>query len=336
MIVGYVNRGLDVISYVVACGIFELLNNQLSQVRNLVRPDSNVASFIENSLMFLEAVTTFVAMRNRSMNTDPKNIEAPGKSGEGSNNNNTKQDSEDPTHLLPVLHHTELMSVVSVLYGLLLHGAPQRPTQLNAATRHKQHESIPQGTLSVARAVVRMLNAAAEMDLALVQKNLGAEGVALEFRHICAYLLWYCSTSDDSVQLLHEVITCVGHFSLNNQHNQSIINSGVQPTILQQLSLLPFVYYSDPCKQDVLFPTLISCCYRNKANFTTLESELSGSILSTYIESALNYCQDHGDSSKEQETVKSLAKITRFSDDNLRLAVEFFSRKNDENGESDR
>lgn len=60
------------------------------------------------------------------------------------------------------------MGIVSVLYGLLLHEAPKRPTILNSEP-DKPQKAIPSPTLKVAVAVMQMLNATAEMDLKLVQ-----------------------------------------------------------------------------------------------------------------------------------------------------------------------
>lgn len=48
---------------------------------------------------------------------------------------------------------------------------------------------------------------------------LGAEGLSLAFRHIVSSLLWYCS-QHSSEEVLHEVIICVGYFTVNNPDNQ--------------------------------------------------------------------------------------------------------------------
>ena len=65
---------------------------------------------------------------------------------------------------------------------------------------------------------------------------------------------------------------------------QVVIQSGQPPTVLQQLCSLPFQYFSDPRLVNVLFPTLISCCYSNQANREILEQELSCVLLSNFIE----------------------------------------------------
>ena len=65
---------------------------------------------------------------------------------------------------------------------------------------------------------------------------------------------------------------------------QAIIQSGQPPTVLQQLCQLPFHYFSDPRLINVLFPTLISCCYNCQANREMLEQELSCDLLANFIE----------------------------------------------------
>lgn len=51
------------------------------------------------------------------------------------------------------------------------------------------------------------------------QSIVGAEGLSLAFRHIISSLLWYCS-QHTCEGLLHEVIVCVGYFTVNNPDNQ--------------------------------------------------------------------------------------------------------------------
>ena len=63
-----------------------------------------------------------------------------------------------------------------------------------------------------------------------------------------------------------------------------MIQSGQSPTILQQLCSLPFKYFSDPRLTNVLFPTLMACCYNNQSNREILEQELSCVLLSNFVE----------------------------------------------------
>ncbi|KAL8580353.1 hypothetical protein ACOMHN_037452 [Nucella lapillus] len=81
------------------------------------------------------------------------------------------------------------------------------------------------------------------------ERALREEGMSLEFEHMASYLILYSShhLCDD---LLHQVILCVGYFTVLHHDNQ---------VVLQQLCSLPFQYFSDPCLTAVLFPALISC-----------------------------------------------------------------------------
>ena len=67
-----------------------------------------------------------------------------------------------------------------------------------------------------------------------VQNVLGSEGISLEFRHIASYLLYYCQHHSQQAKLLNLVITLVGYFTANNPDNQNIVQSGSQPSVLQQ------------------------------------------------------------------------------------------------------
>ncbi|XP_076863546.1 S phase cyclin A-associated protein in the endoplasmic reticulum-like [Brachyhypopomus gauderio] len=117
----------------------------------------------------------------------------------------------------------------------------------------------------------------------VLQSVLGAEGLSLAFRHIVSSLLWYCSQIS-SEELLHEVIVCVGYFTVNHPDNQVIVQSGRQPSVLQKLCQLPFQYFSQPGLIRVLFPSLISACYNNPHNKVILQQEMSCVLLATFIQ----------------------------------------------------
>nr|XP_018670953.1 S phase cyclin A-associated protein in the endoplasmic reticulum isoform X2 [Ciona intestinalis] len=296
----YLNRGLDVVSYIVSIGLLDTLSKYLSVIRHEVAPASNMAAFIEHSLAFLESVTSFVTMRNRFSPDTQLPVAKSRKKKSSDRDSSTSQWDNDPTQLLPTLEHTELMGIISVLYGLLLHGAPERPTVLRSTKDSNESHRIAPRALIVASAVIKVLNAVALMDLPLLQSSLGADGVSLEYRHICTYLLWYCEEYKHT-QLLHDTIVCVGFFTILNTRNQGIVDTGAQPTILQQLCLLPFNYFSNKSLMNILFPTLISCCHHNEGNFNTLEKEASGSLLAGYIENFLEEKNLTEESSKRNE-----------------------------------
>ena len=120
--------------------------------------------------------------------------------------------------------------------------------------------------------------------LDMVQDALAQEGISLEFRHIAAYLLWFCQRHDER-ELLHLTIILVGYFAAKHSDNQSIVQSGHQPSILQQLCNLPFRYFSEPDLKAVLFPSLIAACHQNEENLAILAEEMSYELLKQFMES---------------------------------------------------
>ena len=73
-----------------------------------------------------------------------------------------KKKLEDPTQLISTFEVTELVGIVSLLYGMLLHsGTPSRGDTAPP--------EFPQHTLSVATTGLRMLNHMATLDLDMMQ-----------------------------------------------------------------------------------------------------------------------------------------------------------------------
>ncbi|KAJ8304326.1 hypothetical protein KUTeg_017909 [Tegillarca granosa] len=225
-------------------------------------------------------------------------------------------------HSLSVRLKSQNLLALYLWYGMLLHsGAPSRGDSTP--------QEFPQHTLAVALTGLKMLNNMATLNLDMLQKTLGEEGMSLEFRHISSYLMWYCTQSSE--ELLHEVILCVGYFTLLNPDNQVVIQSGQPPTILQQMCSLPFQYFSDPRLTNVLFPTLIACCYNNSSNREILEQELSCMLLANFIEEKQLENQQAKllpSSKKDKEKIKDsdtrMSLATRFPPEKWTCAQEYF------------
>ncbi|XP_023932135.1 S phase cyclin A-associated protein in the endoplasmic reticulum-like isoform X1 [Lingula anatina] len=255
----FMSRGNDIISYIIAVGIMDKLTIYFSNVRGPIDDAPHAAEFLQHSMGLLTAMIKLSVKRNRNIFD--------------------KKKPEDTTQLIATFKVTELVGVVSLLYGMLLHsGTPDHgsspPPELN------QH------TLSVTTTAIKMLNFIATLDLNMSQSVLGQEGISLEYRHITSHLISYCSHHSNE-ELLHEVVLCVGYFTVLNHDNQGMIQIGRPPTVLQQLCALPFQYFSDPRLTNVLFPTLIVCCYHNDQNRSIIEQELSSALLANFIEEKL-------------------------------------------------
>ncbi|XP_056020838.1 S phase cyclin A-associated protein in the endoplasmic reticulum-like isoform X2 [Ostrea edulis] len=298
------SRGNDLISYIVSVGIVDKLTQYFRKVQGPIDDDRDGAEFLQHCLGLLVAMTKVMSKRIAAIFE--------------------KKKLEDPTQLISTYEATELVGIVSLLYGMLLHsGAPSRG--------ELSPPELPQHTLAVILTGIKMLNNMATFSLEMLQKALGEEGMSLEFRHIASYLMWYCSRLPCE-ELLHEVILCVGYFTILNPENQIVIQSGQSPTVLQQMCSLPFQYFSDPRLTGVLFPTLIACCYNNKSNTAILEQELSCALLSNFIEEKILEAQAKSTvSSSTSKKVpekdcgdQRMSLLARFPQEQLTAAQEYF------------
>ncbi|XP_015494731.1 S phase cyclin A-associated protein in the endoplasmic reticulum [Parus major] len=253
------SRVQDLISYVVNIGLVDKLCCCFLSVQGPVDENPKTASFLQNATAVLHGICQLCfAVSGRSWNI-------------------FDSARQDPTGLITALQATDLVGVLHMLYCVLFHGTISDP---NTAS---PKDSYAANTVQVAIQSLRFFNSFAVLDLPAFQSIVGAEGLSLAFRHIISSLLWYCS-QHTCEGLLHEVIICVGYFTVNNPDNQIIVQSGRHPTVLQKLCQLPFQYFSDPRLIKVLFPSLIAACYNNPQNKIILEQEMSCVLLATFIQ----------------------------------------------------
>uniref|UniRef100_A0A4X2L4H6 S-phase cyclin A associated protein in the ER n=1 Tax=Vombatus ursinus TaxID=29139 RepID=A0A4X2L4H6_VOMUR len=253
------SRVQDLISYVVNIGLIDKLCGCFLSVQGPVDENPKVASFLQNATAVLHGMCKLCfAVNSKSWDIFDKI-------------------RQDPTGLAAALQATDLVGVLHMLYCILFHGTISDPTTASPK------DSYAQSTIQVALQSLRFFNSFAVLDLPAFQSIVGAEGLSLAFRHILSSLLWHCAHHSCEV-LLHEVIICVGYFTVNHPDNQVIVQSGRHPTVLQKLCQLPFQYFSDPRLIKVLFPSLIAACYNNPQNKIILEQEMSCVLLATFIQ----------------------------------------------------
>ncbi|XP_077067263.1 S phase cyclin A-associated protein in the endoplasmic reticulum isoform X6 [Siphateles boraxobius] len=237
---------------------------------------------------------------------------------------------QDPTGLTALLQSTDLVGVLHMLYCILLHSAPPEPLSVVPTGPQGPYSSV---VIQVALQGLRFLNTFALLDLSAFQCVLGAEGLSLAFRHIVSSLLWYCS-QQSSEELLHELIICVGYFTVNHPDNQVNVQSGRQPSVLQKLCQLPFQYFSHPRLIKVLFPSLICACYNNLQNKVILQQEMSCVLLATFIQDCAT--NENQSDSKASQPEKGWAPLNycelsnRFPRDQWDSALQFFLKKQEE------
>uniref|UniRef100_A0A671M439 S phase cyclin A-associated protein in the endoplasmic reticulum-like n=1 Tax=Sinocyclocheilus anshuiensis TaxID=1608454 RepID=A0A671M439_9TELE len=291
-------RAQDLISYVVNMGLIDKLYGCFLYVQGPIDECPKMTAFLEQATAFLHGMCKLCfAVTGRSLSIF----------------DNKRQ---DPTGLTALLQSTDLVGVLHMLYCILLHSAP--PDSLSAGPVGPQEPYSPT-VIQVALQGLRFLNTFALLDLSAFQCVLGAEGLSLAFRHIVSSLLWYCS-QHSSEELLHELIICVGYFTVNHPDNQVIVQSGRQPSVLQKLCQLPFQYFSHPRLIKVLFPSLICACYNNLQNKVILQQEMSCVLLATFIQvnqkgwAPLDFCE----------------LSNRFPRDQWDAALQFFLKKQQE------
>uniref|UniRef100_A0A673ICH5 S phase cyclin A-associated protein in the endoplasmic reticulum-like n=1 Tax=Sinocyclocheilus rhinocerous TaxID=307959 RepID=A0A673ICH5_9TELE len=302
-------RAQDLISYVVNMGLIDKLDGCFLYVQGPIDECPKMTAFLEQATAFLHGMCKLCfAVTGRSLSIF----------------DNKRQ---DPTGLTALLQSTDLVGVLHMLYCILLHSAP--PDSLSAGPVGPQEPYSP-AVIQVALQGLRFLNTFALLDLSAFQCVLGAEGLSLAFRHIVSSLLWYCS-QHSSEELLHELIICVGYFTVNHPDNQVIVQSGRQPSVLQKLCQLPFQYFSHPRLIKVLFPSLICACYNNLQNKVILQQEMSCVLLATFIQDCAT-----NENSKASHPEKGWAPLdfcelsNRFPRDQWDAALQFFLKKQEE------
>ncbi|XP_048014187.1 S phase cyclin A-associated protein in the endoplasmic reticulum isoform X2 [Megalobrama amblycephala] len=305
-------RTQDLISYVVNMGLIDKLYGCFLSIQGPIDESPKMSAFLEQATAFLHGMCKLCfAVTGRSLSIF----------------DNKRQ---DPTGLTALLQSTDLVGVLHMLYCILLHSAPPEP--LSASPAGPQGPYSP-SVIQVALQGLRFLNTFALLDLSAFQCVLGAEGLSLAFRHIVSSLLWYCS-QQSSEELLHELIICVGYFTVNHPDNQVIVQSGRQPSVLQKLCQLPFQYFSHPRLIKVLFPSLICACYNNLQNKVILQQEMSCVLLATFIQDCAS--NENQSDSKASQPEKGWAPLdycelsNRFPRDQWDSALQFFLKKQEE------
>lgn len=298
-------RTQDLISYVVNVGLIDKLYGCFLSIQGPVDDCPKMSSFLREASALLHSLCKlcFVVTGRAPSIFDNKRL--------------------DPTGLSSLLQSTDLVGVVHTLYSILLHTVPESSSQ--------NLEPYSPGVIQVALHGLRFLNSFALLDLPAFQSVLGAEGLSLAFRHIVSSLLWYCS-QHSSQALLHEVIICVGYFTVNHPDNQGIVQSGRQPSVLQKLCQLPFQYFSHPGLIRVLFPTLISACYNNPHNKVILQHEMSCVLLATFIQDcATNEKESDNKTKQAASPVPDYGELSnRFPRDQWDSALKFFLQKQEQ------
>ncbi|XP_029654197.2 S phase cyclin A-associated protein in the endoplasmic reticulum, partial [Octopus sinensis] len=118
------------------------LTHYFSLVQGPIDSNKSISDFLQHSLGLLISLTKFITKRNSNVFGSKK--------------------TDDPTQLLATFQVTELVGIVSLLYGMLLHSGVQGRGDVPPAV-------LPAPTLAVTTAGLRMLNHVATLDLQVFQ-----------------------------------------------------------------------------------------------------------------------------------------------------------------------
>uniref|UniRef100_A0ACB8E5H7 Uncharacterized protein n=1 Tax=Sphaerodactylus townsendi TaxID=933632 RepID=A0ACB8E5H7_9SAUR len=190
----------DLISYVGNIGLIEKLSCCFLSVQGPIDENPKIAAFLQNATAALQGLCQLCfAVNGRSWSIFDNS-------------------HQDPTGFTVALAATDLVGVLHMLYCILFHGT------IADASAASPKESYVENTIQVALHSLRLFNSFAVLDLPAFQSIVGAEGLSLAFRHIVNSLLWHCSQHTCEA-LLHEVIICVGYFTVNHPDNQGLLTA---------------------------------------------------------------------------------------------------------------
>ncbi|CAF4082845.1 unnamed protein product, partial [Adineta steineri] len=200
----------------------------------------------------------------------------------------SKKSVNDPAQVLSIMKTTNFCEIFSLLYGILIHDTDNNNNNNNNQTMHDNNSPITlhEKTLIILNNSLILLNTIAILDLDIFQTILGEETISLQLRHVANYILAHCHNQQTTINdtLLHQIILLIGYYSVLNQDNQCRLAFGNRPTVLQQLSCLPFRYFVESKYMDILFPTLMACSFDCEATRTILQTEMSLDLIVNFIQ----------------------------------------------------
>ncbi|ETV75222.1 hypothetical protein, variant 2 [Aphanomyces astaci] len=147
-------------------------------------------------------------------------------------------------------------------------------------THTSQPTPVLSSSSSLSGLILRALTNMARLDVMWFQSVVGTRANQPRFVHLVRTVLLSARH-----ELLVELLPLLGYYVLRSPPHQAslrCIGDG-QPSLLQLLAMLPFSYFSDPRGKDLLFPTLLACCWDDEDNATVLEMNVNTVMLVVYL-----------------------------------------------------
>ncbi|KAL5269445.1 hypothetical protein ACHWQZ_G003059 [Mnemiopsis leidyi] len=245
----------DIISYIVSKEIIEKIQITCTDTYNYQLKDDTECSVLLSSLQLLSSCCVSMTTPNAPISISP-----------------TKN---DPSQLVDALVFTRVCNIVTLLYGVLLYeGSRRTPSPLSEMTRR------------VVKQCFETLLHISRFSLHTLQSVMDSEGMSLELRHVCSFVL-SCASHHNYTEILDLCVQLIGFVVFQNPANQALLQNGPSPSILQLLSSLPFSYFSDVRSMNLLFPSLISACHSCPSNLAILQQKVNKVMLISYLKEQL-------------------------------------------------
>jgi len=148
-------------------------------------------------------------------------------------------------------------------------------------------------------------------------------GGYLEFQYCIGLVLGGVGTNNVDECLFH-CLAIIGYYVVGNSNNQQRLHWGGEgQTLLSKLSSLPFGFFVDPKKKDVLFPTLVAACLDNDTNRQHIEADLNPELLGVFLREKLSAIGKGSDGGGWEDAVQTSKRLPAKLWQN---GVDFFER----------
>ncbi|GMH79494.1 hypothetical protein TrLO_g4063 [Triparma laevis f. longispina] len=149
-------------------------------------------------------------------------------------------------------------------------------------------------------------------------------GGYLEFNYVANVILSAPLNSGEIEECLKWCIILLGYFVVCNPINQQRLHWGGD-NLLGKLSSLPFQYFCDSQKKEILFPTLILACHENDTNKKAVEDDLNPELLACFLRDKLRLVEAEDSDKVGEDWAKAVACSKRVPKDLWNPAAEFFN-----------
>ena len=288
-----IDAALDFISMIISVGTIDLIGEKLKRIRSSIDDAPDTCSFLINTA---STISVICHLLKKFKNQSSCNI--------------VKQhftqacEQNDLAAIIPVVY------TVLVLSGSQLEPRPtifdgsqfgDEEREMSLLKKDSMNR-LPLNLAKVTYVCLQSINACFGLGMSL--ERFAEPGMTIHlFRHIFNYLLWHLIRTDENNNILRytdnkqkklqslqlqkhssnifneletdillELMQLIGHFCIGSKERQNFLASGVQPTVLAQLCALPFSFFNEPKKRNVLLPTLFVICFENEDNISYLEN----------------------------------------------------------------